>query len=112
MRPAPTALFVRPDSLALGDVGALTTSDGRPMTAPPALSARFLPLRRASRARRRILLIAGPLLWLVAPVAVALVIHRTDAVEYALLILAMSFGAALLLLGWMRVARARRERDP
>jgi hypothetical protein len=57
------------------------------------------------------LLIAGPLLWVAALVAVALVIHRTNAVEYALLILAVSFGASFLLLAWSRVARARRERD-
>src|SRR4029077_7881280 len=111
MRPAPAALLAWPDSVASGDVGALATSDRRTVTEPPELSARFLPSRRASRVRRRTLLIAGPLLWLVAVIAVALVVHRTHAVEYALLVLAASFGAAVVLLGWTRAARARRERD-
>jgi hypothetical protein len=81
------------------------------MIGPHGLQVRFHPLRRAPRARRRMVLIAGPMLWVVALLTVALVIHRTNAVEYALLVLAVSLSAALLLLGWMRAARAREERD-
>jgi peptidoglycan/LPS O-acetylase OafA/YrhL len=86
-------------------------TSGRRAMIEPVLPARFLPLRRASRAKRRVLLVAGPLLWLVALLVVAVVIHRTNAVEYALLVLAVSFAVALFLLGCMRAARAREERD-
>ena len=81
------------------------------MTLPPETSTRFSPLRRASRGRRKLLLIAGPLLWFVALLVLAAVISRTSAVEYALLILVASFVAALLWLLWMRAARVRSERD-
>ena len=72
---------------------------------------RFRPLRRASRERRRALLILGPLLWLVSLVVVAFVVHHGDSVGYALLVLAASFALALPMLAWMRVVRTRVERE-
>jgi hypothetical protein len=66
---------------------------------------RFRPLRRASRERRRTLLIVGPLLWLASLVVVAFVVHHGDSVGYALLVLAASFALALPTLAWMRVVR-------
>lgn len=75
------------------------------------LPARFSPLRRASRAKRRATLIIGPLLWLASLVLVALVIHHGNSVEYALAVLAISFALALPVLGSMRALRAREERS-
>lgn len=80
------------------------------MTEPPRLPARFQPLRRASRGRRRLLFIVGPLLWLLALLVLAYVIRRLDVVGAALLVLGASLAVALVLVGWTRIARAREER--
>jgi hypothetical protein len=81
------------------------------VTEPPELPVRFQPRRRASRARRGLLYIAGPLAWVVALFALAVVLKRFDAVEYTLLVLAGSFVVGL---GWhvvVRFARMRQEQD-
>jgi hypothetical protein len=72
---------------------------------------RFRPLRRASRGRRRALLIVGPLLWAASLVVVAFVVHHGDSVEYALLVLAAAFALALPTLAWMRIVRKYQERE-
>jgi hypothetical protein len=46
-----------------------------------------------------------------ALVVLAFVLDRSDAVEYALLVLAVSFAVGFVVLGWTRVARVREERD-
>jgi uncharacterized metal-binding protein len=79
------------------------------VTAPPQLPARFEPLRRPSRTKRRLLFLIGPLLWLVAIAVLALVIHLSSAVVYAVLVLVASFAVSLPVLGWMRIARVREE---
>jgi hypothetical protein len=56
-------------------------------------------------------LLLGPVAWVVALVVVAFVLDRRDAVEYALVVLSVSFAAGLVLLGCARFARAREERD-
>ena len=71
---------------------------------------RFRPMRRASRAQRRALLIAGPVLWLVALVVLAYVMHRTRAVLYAVEVLAVSTCVAVPILLASRAARVRAER--
>ena len=52
---------------------------------------------------------AGSLLWLLALVALAFIVDQGNAVELALLILAVSFGAGLLLAGALRMQRTRNE---
>lgn len=79
--------------------------------APSHLPARFQPRRPASRVTRLLLFLLGPLVWLVALVVLAFVLDRRDAVEYALVVYAVSFAAALLLLGWTRHVRNREEQD-
>jgi hypothetical protein len=81
------------------------------VSAPADLPARFTPHRRAPRAKRIALLILGPVIWLVALVVLAFVLDRRDAVEFALIVVAVSFVVALPLLGWSRIARGREERE-
>ena len=71
----------------------------------------FRPLRPATRTQRALLFVFGPGIWLVALLALAIVIARVDAVEAALLILAVCFACALVVLGLMRANRGRRERE-
>ena len=54
--------------------------------------------------------IFGPLLWVVALVVLAFVTRKLNTVGIALLVLGASFAAALVLLGWTRIARGREER--
>jgi uncharacterized integral membrane protein len=81
------------------------------MAEPPPLPARFVPLSRASRARRTAVFILGPLIWLVALLVLAFVVDERDAVEFALIVLAASFLVGLVLIGWTRVVRVREERE-
>ena len=73
------------------------------------LPARFQPRRPSSRVA--LLFLLGPLVWLVALVVLAFVLNSRDAVEYALVAFAVSFAAALPLLGWTRHVRDREEHD-
>jgi hypothetical protein len=74
------------------------------------LQPRFWPLRPASRKQRVVAIVIGPLLWVVALDVLALLLHRTDLVELALLITAGSFVVALAVLGILSVERRREER--
>ena len=56
--------------------------------------------------------LAGSVSWLLALVVLAFVVHRRDAVELALLVLAGSFAIGVLMSAWMRSARVREEREP
>src|SRR5438046_8389685 len=76
---------------------------------PPQLPASFEPLRRPSPSKRRLLFLIGPVLWLAATVVLALVIHRTESVGEAMLVVAVSFAVSLPVLGWSRIARTREE---
>jgi peptidoglycan/LPS O-acetylase OafA/YrhL len=71
----------------------------------------FKPLRRASRRQRAALLIIGPALWVAAAVVLAYVVHHTEAVWIALVVLAAAFLVALVALVPMRMRRVRAERD-
>jgi hypothetical protein len=88
--------------------GSIALWRSRP-TCPPVL--RRTAGRRAPRGKRIALLVLGPLIWLVALVILAFLLARRDAVEYALIVLVVSFAVALPLLGWSRIARGREERE-
>jgi hypothetical protein len=72
------------------------------------LPVEFTPLRRASARGRVFVFIAGPLLWLVALVLVAVVVRRTDALLIALAVTLVGF---LLWLCVGVVGRRRRIRE-
>jgi hypothetical protein len=78
------------------------------MTEPPG---RFAPLRPPSRSRLVVLYLVGPLLWVAALVVLSVVLRVRDAVEIALLITAVSFAAAFVLLVPQRAQRVRRENE-
>jgi hypothetical protein len=72
------------------------------------LHAHFQPLRQPSRTSRVVLLLAGPLLWLVFLVALAVVAKKTDFIVYGLVIA----GGSFLLGGAIHfTARAQRLRE-
>ena len=76
---------------------------------------RFEPLRPATRRRVVIGLVFGPLLWLVAFVVAAYLFASTSLIELALLITAVSFVVAAIVLALLRAGRkreARRYVDP
>lgn len=70
---------------------------------------RFDPLGPPTRRRKLWLLIGGPLLWLLALDAIAVVVHRTDLIVIGLAIAAVSGALGALLLVPARQARIRRE---
>ena len=72
----------------------------------------FRPLRQPSSATRLVLLLAGPLLWLVALVLWAVVAKATEFILYGLVIAGGSFllGSAILLA--TRAHRLREEGKP
>jgi uncharacterized membrane protein YhaH (DUF805 family) len=58
-----------------------------------------------------VLYLVGPLLWVAALVVVSVVLRERDAVEIALLITALSFVAAFVLLVPQWALRVRRENE-
>jgi hypothetical protein len=79
---------------------------------PPAdLPARFQPLRPPSQAKRRVVLLLGSLVWVVALAILAVVVDRRDAVELALVIVVASLLVGLVSSSWRRRGRIREERD-
>ena len=82
------------------------------MAAAPELPARFTPLQRASVARRTLVVVFGPLLWLVALVVVGVVLERRRAVEIALIVtlIALLLSIPLSVLGRRgRIARETKQ---
>lgn len=75
------------------------------------MSPRFTPLQRATGRQRILLFTLGPLLWVVALIAVAYVVHDGNAVGTAILVLAGSVAFAALVLVPMRMRRVRAERN-
>jgi membrane-associated phospholipid phosphatase len=71
---------------------------------------RFKPLRPASRKRIVIGIIVGPLLWVVALITVAWVVHYTSAIELGLLIALISAVVSTIVLILMRESRIREEK--
>jgi low temperature requirement protein LtrA len=70
---------------------------------------RFTPLRPGGARYRAVLVLAGPVLWLVGLIAVAYVASRGDEIALALEIAAASFCVALLLVVPARIRRVKRE---
>lgn len=74
------------------------------------LSAQFTPLRIASPGRRALVLVVGPLLWLLAVVVVGIVVHYRRAVELGLIVSLIAFVLSLVVSMIARQRRLREER--
>ena len=74
--------------------------------------ARFRPLRPPTKLGRLVVLLAGPVLWLVALVIIAWVEDKTDLIWLGLLVAAAAFLLGLVFLLVMRSQRLREEREP
>jgi hypothetical protein len=70
----------------------------------------FEPLQRASTKRRAVLLVVGPLMWVVALAVFVDIVRNDFAVELGLLIAAATFLLAFLVLVIARRGRVHRER--
>jgi zinc transporter ZupT len=71
---------------------------------------RFQPLRPASRGRLIAAFILGPIFWLVALVAAAVLLEFTGAILFGLAVTAGSFMISMLVLGLVYGARRRDEK--
>jgi uncharacterized membrane protein (UPF0136 family) len=69
----------------------------------------FRPLRPESRPKLIAAIVFGPVMWLVALLVAARLGDRTDAMELALLITAVSIVIAAVGLGMRRLGRRREE---
>ena len=77
---------------------------------PATTSVRFEPLRPASRSAVILGVVVGPLLWLVAIVAVAWFFEYTWAIGFGVVVTLTTFIIALAGLGLLQVARVRQEK--
>jgi uncharacterized membrane protein len=68
----------------------------------------FVPLRPVPRRRLIVRVVVGPLLWLVALLVAAIVLHRTRAIEVGF---AIGFGCVLVSLVVLSLLRAGRNRE-
>jgi hypothetical protein len=75
------------------------------------LTAHFEPLRRARPPARRLALLTGSVMWLIALLVLGLVIRGLDVVGIAVAAVAGSIAIGVLASSWMRVVRLREERD-
>ncbi|MGZ4292296.1 MAG: hypothetical protein ACXVQQ_06835 [Gaiellaceae bacterium] len=71
---------------------------------------RFEPLHPASRKRLLVGVVVGPLLWIVALITVAWVLHYTSAIELGLLIVLISAVVSTIVLVLLRQSRVREEK--
>jgi hypothetical protein len=71
---------------------------------------RFRPMRAASGPRLMAAMVLGPFLWVVGLVIVAVLVHRTDAIELGVLIAVASMLVAVPILIVLRLGRQREER--
>jgi hypothetical protein len=71
---------------------------------------RFEPLRPASRKRLLIGIALGPLLWVVALIVVAWVLHDSSAIELGLLVALISAVVSTIGLVLLRQGRVRQEK--
>lgn len=71
---------------------------------------RFEPLRPASRKRLLLGVVVGPLLWVVAFIVVAAVLHYSTAIELGLLVALISAVVSTIGLVLLRHARIRQEK--
>ena len=77
---------------------------------PESSIVRFEPLRPASRKRLLLGIVIGPLLWVVALITVAWVLHISFAIELGLLIALISAVVSTIVLVLMRQGRVRQEK--
>jgi hypothetical protein len=70
----------------------------------------FQPLRPASRPKLILAIVFGPAAWLGALAAGCILAAHTDAIEAGFAISLASFVLAAIVLGLLRLARAREER--
>jgi hypothetical protein len=73
--------------------------------------ARFTLLQSASVARRAIVVVVGPVLWVVALVVVGVVVDQRQAVEFGLIVTLVAFVLSLSVSALARRRRLREERD-
>jgi hypothetical protein len=78
---------------------------------PRELPPRFTPLQTVSRSRRVLVLVVGPLLWLVAIIVVGVVVDRDGVVEASLLVTVIAFVLGLALSVIARRRRLGEERE-
>ena len=71
---------------------------------------RFRPMRRASGPRLIAAIVLGLFLWVVGLVIVALLVHKSDAIELGVLIAVGSILVAVPILIVLRLGRRREER--
>ncbi len=81
-------------------------TDERETPRPPSV---FKPLRPASLGWRVFLFVAGPLLWVAALIATAYALSEGKAVQFALVVIAISVLLATVVLLAMRLHRLRDE---
>jgi hypothetical protein len=79
------------------------------MSSAPELPARFTPLQSATAVRRAIVVVVGPLLWLVALVVVGVVVDQRQAVELGLIVTLVAFVLSLFMSLLARRRRLLRE---
>ena len=79
-------------------------------TDPESPIVRFEPLRPASRKRLLVGFVVGPILWVVALISVAWVLHFTSAIELGLLIVLISAVVSTILLVLLHQSRVREEK--
>jgi peptidoglycan/LPS O-acetylase OafA/YrhL len=70
----------------------------------------FVPLRPAPRRRLIARMVIGPLLWLVALLVAAVVLHRTQAIELGILIAFVCLLVSMIVLSLLRGGRDREQR--
>ncbi len=71
---------------------------------------RFRPMRTASGLRLVAAIVLGPLLWVVGLVIIAVLVHKSDAIELGVLIAVGSILVAVPILIVVRLGRRREER--
>jgi hypothetical protein len=71
---------------------------------------RFRPLRPASGRKRIVVLVLGPIMWVVALMVSSWLLDRSNAIEFGLLIAAGSCVFAAVVLSLLRLGRLREER--
>ncbi len=71
---------------------------------------RFEPMRKASGPRLVAAVVLGPFLWVVGLVIVAVLVHKSDAIELGVLIAVGSILVAVPILILARLGRRREER--
>lgn len=71
---------------------------------------RFRPMRTASGPRLVAAIVLGPFLWVVGLVIVAVLVYRTAAIEFGVLIAVASILASVPILLLLRLGRRREER--